>query len=162
VPHRCRRPQALQARGRNRRRALGRKVLYWDALEGTENNWSTAASSPSGGTDYYNDPSIPGTDYGIAELEGLRNARIYDPATNRWTQSGSMHYGRWYPWLVTLPDGKILVTSGVSKLLKRCHTWTAFSSAPEPRRQSPCEASCGVLPLAAAVDSANWLAPLPD
>jgi hypothetical protein len=59
-----------------------------------------------GGTDYYNDPSIPGTDFGIAELEGLRNARIFDPTTNQWTQSGSMHYGRWYPSLVTLPDDK--------------------------------------------------------
>lgn len=28
-----------------------------------------------------------------------------------------MHYGRWYPSLVTLPDGKIIVASGVSKLV---------------------------------------------
>jgi hypothetical protein len=39
-----------------------------------------------GGTDWYNDPSIPGTDFGVAELAGLKNARIFDPATNRWTQ----------------------------------------------------------------------------
>jgi hypothetical protein len=73
-----------------------------------------------GGTDWYNDPSIPGTDFGVAELAGLKNARIFDPATNRWTQSGKMSFARWYPSLVTLPDGKILVASGVSKLLNPC------------------------------------------
>jgi hypothetical protein len=48
-----------------------------------------------GGTDYYRDPAIPGTDFGVVELEGLRNSRIYDPTTDQWTQSGSMQYGRW-------------------------------------------------------------------
>lgn len=71
-----------------------------------------------GGTAYYHDPRIPGTRFGISELEGLRNARVYDPATNRWSQIGSMRDGRWYPTLVTLPDGSQLVASGVTKLLK--------------------------------------------
>jgi len=81
-----------------------------------------------GGTDYYRDPAVPGTDLGVVELEGLRNARIYDPSTNQWSQSGSMHYGRWYPSLVTLPDGKILVASGVSKLLKPLYPDRPFDS----------------------------------
>ena len=29
-----------------------------------------------------------------------------------------MKYGRWYPSLVTLGDGKVFVASGVTKLLK--------------------------------------------
>lgn len=72
----------------------------------------------AGGTAYYHDPEIGDSGFGISELEGLRNARIYDPKTNEWTQTGSMGVGRWYPSLVTLPDGDIFVASGVQKLLK--------------------------------------------
>ncbi len=74
----------------------------------------------NGGTDYYNEPGVPvgGGNYGVAELEGLRNSRIYDPAKNKWTQSGSMHYGRWYPTTIELGNGKYMVAGGVTKLLK--------------------------------------------
>ena len=34
----------------------------------------------AGGTAYYQDPEIGDTGFGVVELEGLRNARIYDPA----------------------------------------------------------------------------------
>ena len=78
----------------------------------------------AGGTFYYQepagvqDPTHPGSSLGVVELEGLKNSRVYDPATNSFTQSGSMKYGRWYPGLVTLPDGKVFVASGVTKLIK--------------------------------------------
>jgi hypothetical protein len=74
-----------------------------------------------GGTAYYTDPGVDapdGSNYGVSELEGLRNARIFDPRTETWSQSGSMTYGRWYPTAITLPDGGIFVASGVTKLLK--------------------------------------------
>ncbi len=71
-----------------------------------------------GGTAYYQDPEIADTGIGVVELEGLRNARIYNPATNRWSQTGSMEVGRWYPSLVTLGNGKLFVASGVEKLVK--------------------------------------------
>ncbi len=72
----------------------------------------------TGGTAYYQDPEIADTGIGVVELEGLRAARIYDPATNRWTQTGDMHVGRWYPSLVSLGDGREFVASGVEKLVK--------------------------------------------
>jgi len=72
----------------------------------------------AGGTAYYQDPEVGNTGLGVVELEGLRNARIYDPKTNEWSQTGSMHTGRWYPTLVTLADGDVFVASGVKKLLK--------------------------------------------
>ena len=72
----------------------------------------------AGGTAYYQDPEIVDTGFGVVELEGLRNSRIYDPATNRWSQTGSMAVGRWYPSLVTLGNGKVFVASGVEKLVK--------------------------------------------
>jgi hypothetical protein len=72
-----------------------------------------------GGTGYYEEPGIPGRPMnGVIELEGLKNSRIFDPKDNTWTASGKMTYGRWYPSVVTLPDGKVLAVSGVTKLIK--------------------------------------------
>jgi hypothetical protein len=72
-----------------------------------------------GGTHYYQEPGVPGQPtYGIVELEGLKNSRLYDPESNTWRASGSMTYGRWYPSIVTLPDGRVLTLSGVTKLIK--------------------------------------------
>jgi hypothetical protein len=58
----------------------------------------------AGGTNYYLEPGIEPIPLGLIELEGLKNTRIFNPATNRWAQTDSMRYGRWYPTLVTLPD----------------------------------------------------------
>ena len=82
----------------------------------------------AGGTDYYNDTCVdwnatlphPHRPFppGAAELEGIKNARIFDPATNEWTQTDSMEFGRWYPAAVTLPDGDVFIASGVTRLVK--------------------------------------------
>ena len=72
-----------------------------------------------GGTHYYQEPGVPGQPtYGVVELEGLKNSRLYDPETNTWSASGQMTYGRWYPSVVTLPGDKVLALSGVTKLIK--------------------------------------------
>jgi hypothetical protein len=71
-----------------------------------------------GGTDYYSEPGIDGLPLGVAELQGIKNSRIFDEETNTWTQTGDMTYGRWYPSMVTLGSGDIFVASGVTKLLK--------------------------------------------
>ncbi len=72
----------------------------------------------TGGTNYYLEPGVSGVPYGVTELEGLPNSRIFDQRTKKWTQSGSMHHGRWYPSMVTLGSGKVFVASGVTKLIK--------------------------------------------
>jgi hypothetical protein len=78
----------------------------------------------AGGTDYYNEPSLADrdegapADVGVLELEGLRASWIFDPSDNSHTAVGPMKYGRWYPSIVTMPDGKMTVFSGVTKLLK--------------------------------------------
>lgn len=83
----------------------------------------------AGGTDWYSEPGLPedapgGTGgLGVAELEGLRNARIFIPAKDpseqdRFVQAGHMKYGRWYPATIELPDGDVFVASGVTKLIK--------------------------------------------
>ncbi|HYZ93934.1 MAG TPA: galactose oxidase-like domain-containing protein [Actinomycetota bacterium] len=72
----------------------------------------------AGGTAWYSDPGADGVPYGVLELEGLRSVNVFDPKTNRWTQGRDMNYGRWYPTMVTLGDGKTFIASGVQKLLK--------------------------------------------
>jgi hypothetical protein len=71
----------------------------------------------AGGTAWYEQPQVPGTGYGVAELEGLRNTRIFDPATNHFIQAGNMNYGRWYPDLVELGNGDLFVAGGVRRLI---------------------------------------------
>jgi len=43
---------------------------------------------------------------------GLNSGHIFDPATNTWTSTPNMAYGRWYPNLTTLPDGRVLTLVG--------------------------------------------------
>jgi hypothetical protein len=43
---------------------------------------------------------------------GIRNTTIFDPATNTWTDVQPMTYGRWYPTVTKLPDGRMLALSG--------------------------------------------------
>ena len=45
---------------------------------------------------------------------GLRNATIFDPGTNKWTDVQPMNYARWYPTVTKLPDGRMLVVSGAT------------------------------------------------
>jgi hypothetical protein len=72
----------------------------------------------AGGTDYYEEPGVPGTPYGAVELEGTKTTRVFNPVSGTWTRLADMNFGRWYPSLVTLPDGDIFVASGVTKLVK--------------------------------------------
>ncbi len=76
-----------------------------------------------GGTDWYNEPALMDrdkgdpADVGAIELEGLRNANLFDPKTNTFSPAGHMKYGRWYPGVVEMADGKVFVASGVTQLI---------------------------------------------
>lgn len=73
----------------------------------------------AGGTDYYSEPGIDEPlPFGVGELEGLKNARVFNPGDNTWRKTGDMSYGRWYPTLVSLASGDVMVASGVTKLVK--------------------------------------------
>lgn len=84
----------------------------------------------AGGTIWRSDPidltpvTGPGGPGGTAEVFGSNAARIFDPATNTWVhpvdnldQTLRMKNGRWYPTMVTLPDGDIFVGGGVERLV---------------------------------------------
>ena len=107
----------------------------------------------AGGTDYYNDtcvdwnetlpPGITPFPVGSAELEGIKNARIFDPATNTWTQTDSMDYGRWYPAAVTLPDGDVFIASGVTRLVKPVYPNDPVASGRNVVQTETYDTSCG-------------------
>jgi hypothetical protein len=81
-----------------------------------------------GGTDWYNEPSVlekadgDPINVGVVELEGLRQARIFDWRLNDgegdWRATDTMKYGRWYPTNITLPNGNQMAFSGTTKLVK--------------------------------------------
>lgn len=71
-----------------------------------------------GGTDYSLDPGVDGIPFGAVELTGLKATRIYDPATNDFTQTQDTNSRRWYPTLLSTGDKQVLDFSGVGKLIK--------------------------------------------
>jgi hypothetical protein len=121
-----------------------------------------------GGTDWYNEPGdgidrdhgFP-YDVGAVELEGLRNARMFNPSTNDWVELSPMKYGRWYPSLVVLGDGRIVVAGGVTKLIKSTqlgqvrrtetfdpatNAWTENYVGPESENELPLMARLHLMP----------------
>jgi hypothetical protein len=93
-----------------------------------------------GGTDWYNEPSIlekadgDPINVGVVELEGTRQARIFDWRLNKgkgdWRATEDMKYGRWYPAHITLPDGDAMAFGGTTKLVKS----TQGSQVTQPER----------------------------
>ncbi|MFT3661336.1 MAG: kelch motif-containing protein [Gordonia sp. (in: high G+C Gram-positive bacteria)] len=47
------------------------------------------------------------------EYQGLPDAYEFNPITEQYERVASMHYGRWYPTLTTLPSGKVMAISGL-------------------------------------------------
>ena len=89
----------------------------------------------AGGTNYYAEPRLdPKT--GVIELEGVRNARIFDPEDDTWKPTGPLNYGRWYPSMVTLKDGDVFIASGVTKLIKPLYPWRAVNTD-DPAKSDP-------------------------
>ncbi len=80
----------------------------------------------AGGTKYYLEPGVTtptGKSFGVSELQGLKATRIFVPngSGGAWQSApgaSDLHYGRWYPTLVTLSNGHVFIASGVTKLLK--------------------------------------------
>lgn len=44
--------------------------------------------------------------------EGIAVTALFDAHTNTWTSGADMNWGRWYATATTLPDGRLLATSG--------------------------------------------------
>lgn len=61
----------------------------------------------------------PAEGLGRTELYGAQDARVYDPTDNGWDNDAApdMEHGRWYPAMVTLANGDLLVAGGVGRLI---------------------------------------------
>jgi Domain of unknown function (DUF1929)/Concanavalin A-like lectin/glucanases superfamily len=62
-------------------------------------------------------------------LPGLRDVLAFDPQTQQWSARAYMVHGRWYPTLITLGDGRILITSGLRGNLATNTRIETYSSA---------------------------------
>jgi hypothetical protein len=71
---------------------------------------------------------------------GSNRAAIFNPLSESWTPVPSMAQRRWYPTATTLPDGRVLVTSGATTCFDciadipeiydpRTNSWTQLTSA---------------------------------
>jgi hypothetical protein len=60
-------------------------------------------------------------------IVGTADVNIFDPTTQRWTSAPKMAYRRWYPTATTLPDGRVLVTSGATT----CYGYDCLADVPE-------------------------------
>lgn len=97
-----------------------------------------------GGTDYYFEPGIARPiAIGVSELEGIRNARIFNPKNDSWSKTGDMTYGRWYPSLTTLANGDVLVSSGVTKLVKPVYPERPETSGRNVTQTETYDLGCG-------------------
>lgn len=54
---------------------------------------------------------------GYTQYNGTKETRFYDPEIGLWTAGADMNHARWYPSLITLPGGKMLVAGGVEKVM---------------------------------------------
>jgi len=73
-----------------------------------------------GGTIWEADPvkNPAGEPAGTGELFGSNAVRFFDTRDPGWRfNENFMEYPRWYPTLITLPSGKLLVASGVERLI---------------------------------------------
>jgi galactose oxidase-like protein len=48
----------------------------------------------------------------VSTHSGLHDSTLFDPATQTWSSGAKMLYGRWYPTVTELGDGRMLVTAG--------------------------------------------------
>ncbi len=102
-----------------------------------------------GGTDYYHEPGVNNSllgepiNFGLSELEGLKNSRIFNPEDNSWRKTGDMNFGRWYPSALSLANGNVLVASGVTKLVKPVYLTRPETSGRNVTVTETYDTSCG-------------------
>lgn len=64
------------------------------------------------------------------EFKGIIDTNIFDPVTRTWSRQPNMLDGRWYPTNVTLPDGRVLIFSGLNLLCEGNMTCEMFTPSP--------------------------------
>jgi hypothetical protein len=125
--------------------AAGRRARVLDLRSGPP-RWT----APAGNGDLFctDITALPNGKLLIAgglEAEGLRSARLFNPATDAVEEAAPMKYGRWYPHLAAGPDGNPTVFGGVTQLVadpqaatvRRTETYRADTNAWEENYAGP-------------------------
>ena len=78
----------------------------------------------AGGTRTYEVLADKSPDGQKHEFQGLADAAIFDPQTQRYTKVSSMAHSRWYPTLVALASGAVVAVAGLDEkgLVDQGHT----------------------------------------
>ncbi len=89
----------------------------------------------AGGNLIYGD-TFPNDGY-TANFAGLQTVFTFDPFSETWTQQPSMAHGRWYPTQTLLPDGRTIISGGLSDVPPggvQNNTLEVFNPPSTPRR----------------------------
>ncbi|WP_194852800.1 kelch motif-containing protein [Nocardia sp. SYP-A9097] len=97
--------------------ATDRNVYVAAEDAGTDGVWDRNDHYQIGGLTYEEQQNL----YGFApemalkkkEYQGIDSSFVFNPWTETYAAVGSMAYARWYPTLTRLPDGKVIVLSGL-------------------------------------------------
>lgn len=122
-----------------------RGTAVWDINTGTYSRVTTPTNTAGlpldlfcGGHSFRSDGRLmfAGGTLKYDPFKGLRESLFFDPATNQWVSAPLMNFGRWYPTLLTLGDGKIFAVSGLDingslarnpEIFARATGWLTFS-----------------------------------
>ncbi|HXL16929.1 MAG TPA: hypothetical protein VN961_05345, partial [Streptosporangiaceae bacterium] len=82
-----------------------------------------------------------------AGFAGRADTVVFDPATEQWVRRRPMQHGRWYPSLINLGDGRVLVTAGLSETGRRNTSIETFFPGSDSWQVSRTPPQFGGLPL---------------
>ena len=81
-----------------------------------------------------------------AGFTGRPDTVVFDPATEQWSGRRPMQHGRWYPSLISLGDGRVLATAGLSETGRRNTSIETFFPGSNSWQVSRTPPSFGGLP----------------
>ena len=82
-----------------------------------------------------------------AGFAGRPDTVVFDPAAEQWVGRRAMQHGRWYPSLINLGDGRVLVTAGLSETGRRNTSIETFFPGSNAWQVSRTPQQFGGLPL---------------
>ncbi len=91
---------------------LGGESQVWDPATGSFTQVVTPYEMFCSGHTFLPDGRLLVSGGHIASGHGLPLSAIFDPASNTWSATSRMGWGRWYPATTTLPNGEILALAG--------------------------------------------------
>ena len=90
----------------------GSGATLWDAATGTFTPVPTASNLFCAGHTALADGRSIVIGGHLDAYRGIPDTNLFDPMTRTWSRAADMTFARWYPTATTLPNGRVLATSG--------------------------------------------------